>query len=82
MAAKKKKVTERSAERNAESPAFKDDGQTEGNTPKVDYKDSTLHQDLAEIKLLLGCMLKDIDKLSANIDVIKDIEEIRAGRKW
>lgn len=78
MAAKKKKVTERSTE----SPVFKDDGQTEGNTPKVDYKDSTLHQDLVEIKLLLGCMLKDIDKLSANIDVIKDIEEIRAGRKW
>lgn len=78
MAVKKKKVTERSAE----PPAFKDDGKTEGATLKVEYKDSTLHQDLAEIKLLLGCMLNDIDKLSANIDVIKDIEEIRAGRKW
>lgn len=48
----------------------------------IDYKDSSLHHDLTEIKVLLGCMLKDIDKLSANIDVIKDIEEIRAGRKW
>ena len=58
----------------------KDNEQTEGNTqPKVDYKDSSLHHDLAEIKLLLGCMLKDIDKLSENINVVTRIEKIRAG---
>lgn len=39
---------------------------------KVDYKDSTLHQDLTEIKLLLGCMLKDID-------TIAKIEKFRSG---
>lgn len=46
---------------------------------KIDYKDSSLHHDLTEIKVLLGCMLKDIDKLSENINVVTRIEKIRAG---
>lgn len=48
-------------------------------TNHIDYKDSSLHHDLTEIKVLLGCMLKDIDKLSENINVVTRIEKIRAG---
>lgn len=41
-------------------------------------KDS-LRQDLAEIRLLLGCMLKDISKLSENIETLTKLEKIRMG---
>lgn len=46
---------------------------------KLDYKDSSLHHDLTEIKVLLGCMMKDIETLNDNIKVITDIEKMRAG---
>lgn len=39
---------------------------------KLDYKDSSLHNDFQEIKVLLGCILKDIDKIT-------EIEKLRAG---
>ena len=38
----------------------------------IDYKDSSLHNDFQEIKVLLGCILKDIDKIT-------EIEKLRAG---
>lgn len=41
-------------------------------------KDS-LRQDINEIKLLLGCMLKDISKLSESVEIISRIEKIKSG---
>ena len=41
-------------------------------------KDS-LRQDINEIKLLLGCMLKDLQTLSDNIETIAKLEKIRMG---
>lgn len=38
-----------------------------------------LKQDLSEIKLLLATMLRDIDKMSRNIQAVTDIQKIKAG---
>lgn len=40
--------------------------------PKIDYKDSSLHQDFAEIKVLLGILIRDLD-------VVTKLIKIRSG---
>lgn len=39
---------------------------------KIDYKDSSLHQDFAEIKVMLGVLIRDLD-------VITKLIKIRSG---
>lgn len=45
---------------------------------QVSENDSLKH-DLSEIKLLLATMLRDIDKMSQNIQAVTDIQKIKAG---
>ena len=40
--------------------------------PKIDYKDSSLHQDFAEIKVLLSILIRDLD-------VVTKVMKIRSG---
>lgn len=42
-------------------------------------ENDSLKQDLSEIKLLLATMLRDIDKMSQNIQAVTDIQKIKAG---
>lgn len=42
-------------------------------------ENDSLKQDLSEIKLLLATMLRDIDKMSKNIQAVTDIQKIKAG---
>lgn len=45
---------------------------TKDEEQKLDYKDSSLHADLTEIKVLLGVMLRDLD-------TIAKLEKFRSG---
>ena len=47
---------------------------------KVDYKDSSLHQDFAEIKVLLSILIRDLDTVTKLMTDVHEVEMIKAGR--
>jgi len=48
--------------------------------PKIDYKDSSLHADLAEIQLLMASVLREMTDINKKMNDIHEVEMIRAGR--
>lgn len=41
---------------------------------KIDYKDSSLHQDFAEIKVLLGILIRDLDTVTKLIKIRSGVD--------
>lgn len=41
---------------------------------KVDYKDSSLHQDFAEIKVLLSVLIRDLDTVTKLIKIRSGVD--------
>lgn len=41
---------------------------------KIDYKDSSLHQDFAEIKVLLSILIRDLDTVTKLIKIRSGVD--------
>ena len=47
---------------------------------KLDYKDSSLHNDFVELKLLMASVLREMTDINKNMNDIHEVEMVRAGR--
>ena len=47
---------------------------------KLDYKDSSLHNDFVELKLLMASVLREMTELNKKMTDIHEVEMIKAGR--
>ena len=47
---------------------------------KLDYKDSSLHNDFVELKLLMASVLREITDINKKMNDIHEVEMVRAGR--
>lgn len=47
---------------------------------KIDYKDSSLHNDFVELKVLMASVLREMTDINKKMNDIHEVEMIRAGR--
>lgn len=47
---------------------------------KLDYKDSSLHNDFVELKLLMASVLREMTDINKKMNDIHEVEMIKAGR--
>lgn len=47
---------------------------------KLDYKDSSLHNDFVELKLLMASVLREMSDINKKMNDIHEVEMVRAGR--
>ena len=47
---------------------------------KLDYKDSSLHNDFVELKVLMASVLREITDINKKMNDIHEVEMVRAGR--
>lgn len=47
---------------------------------KIDYKDSSLHNDFVELKLLMASVLREMTDINKKMTDIHEVEMVRAGR--
>lgn len=47
---------------------------------KIDYKDSSLHNDFVELKLLMASVLREMTDINKKMNDIHEVEMVRAGR--
>jgi hypothetical protein len=47
---------------------------------KLDYKDSSLHNDFVELKVLMASVLREMTDINKKMNDIHEVEMIRAGR--
>lgn len=47
---------------------------------KLDYKDSSLHNDFVELKLLMASVLREMTDINKKMTDIHEVEMVRAGR--
>ena len=47
---------------------------------KIDYKDSSLHVDFVELKLLMASVLREMTDINKKMNDIHEVEMVRAGR--
>lgn len=47
---------------------------------KLDYKDSSLHNDFVELKLLMASVLREMTDITKKMNDIHEVEMIKAGR--
>lgn len=47
---------------------------------KIDYKDSSLHNDFVELKLLMASVLREMTDINKKMNDIHEVEMIKAGR--
>lgn len=47
---------------------------------KLDYKDSSLHNDFVELKLLMASVLREMTDINKKMNDIHEVEMVRAGR--
>lgn len=47
---------------------------------KLDYKDSSLHNDFVELKLLMASVLREMADINKKMNDIHEVEMVRAGR--
>lgn len=47
---------------------------------KLDYKDSSLHNDFVELKLLMASVLREMTDINKKMTDIHEVEMIKAGR--
>lgn len=47
---------------------------------KLDYKDSSLHNDFVELKVLMASVLREMTDINKKMNDIHEVEMVRAGR--
>ena len=47
---------------------------------KLDYKDSSLHNDFVELKVLMASVLREMTDINKKMNDIHEVEMIKAGR--
>lgn len=47
---------------------------------KIDYKDSSLHNDFVELKVLMASVLREMTDINKKMNDIHEVEMVRAGR--
>lgn len=47
---------------------------------KIDYKDSSLHNDFVELKVLMASVLREMTDINKKMNDIHEVEMIKAGR--
>lgn len=47
---------------------------------KLDYKDSSLHNDFVELKLLMASVLREMTDINKKMTDVHEVEMIKAGR--
>ena len=47
---------------------------------KIDYKDSSLHTDFVELKVLMASVLREMADINKKLTDVHEVEMIKAGR--